>query len=490
MEALVVSFTAVMLTFVVRLLTGGPSNTAVVRVCHTHECHEYGRRLSSSLNSSVQPCDSFTNIFTYVYSQLLSAVHCGNLTFRKTGQSAVQRGVALYRSCEDLLHGHRDHLASVREALREAGITWPRRPAEADVLHTVLATSLRLGWDVLFRFVPLQSPRSRLTVNPGRTIVVVFKRKMASQFTRRGREYFSLLRSSMLPHDAIEMDKTSTTIKHRLQEVTALDELTSPLLSAAYNVPTTTPESADHMMDIPKIGLSRARWAAALREFGLDNVTELVTANQEYLLAFLDLWMSLGENSTHVFVSWYTVQDMVKKSVKCSGCGVALKVDPSVEAEEEEAEAKCWQCEVEEKMEKMMVAQSDLLMTIAELEIALATEQEKTRAMGERLKSAEEALAKGNTGAAYGENSREPATRTAAKKDKVAALMANRNLIANFYGGQSRRALSFQVAFCLGLAYAVTGPVIFSRYNRHVPRAAMRQDASHLVLGVCELFWT
>ncbi|KAL3201270.1 hypothetical protein MRX96_042999 [Rhipicephalus microplus] len=60
MEALVVSFTAVMLTFVVRLLTGGPSNTAVVRVCHTHECHEYGRRLSSSLNSSVQPCDSFT----------------------------------------------------------------------------------------------------------------------------------------------------------------------------------------------------------------------------------------------------------------------------------------------------------------------------------------------------------------------------------------------------------------------------------------------
>ncbi|KAL3201289.1 hypothetical protein MRX96_043017 [Rhipicephalus microplus] len=68
--------------------------------------------------------------------------------------------------------------------------------------------------------------------------------------------------------------------------------------------------------------------------------------------------------------------------------------------------------------------------------------------------------------------------------------MANQNLIANFYGGQSRRVLSFHVAFCLGLAYAVTGPVIFSRYNRHVLRAAMRQDASHLVLGVRELFWT
>lgn len=47
-------------------------------------------------------------------------------------------------------------------------------------------------------------------------------------------------------------------------------------------------------------------------------------------------------------------------------------------------------------MGKIMVAQSKLLMRIAELENALATEQEKTRAMGERLMSAEEALAKVN----------------------------------------------------------------------------------------------
>ncbi|KAL3201290.1 hypothetical protein MRX96_043018 [Rhipicephalus microplus] len=319
MVALVVSFTAVMLTFVVRLLTGGPSNTAVVRVCHTHECHEYGRRLSSSLNSSVRPCDSFTKfvcdgwtrdneLATY---ELLVAQGLDSVA-RTLGWH--DRAIAAKICCTAIA----TTWLPFRDALREAGITWPRRPSEADVLHTVLATSLRLGWDVLFRFVPLRSPRSGLAVNPGKTIVVVFKRKMASQFTRRGREYFSLLRSSMLPHDAIEMDKTSTAIKDEisLQEVTALDELTSPLLSAAYNVPTTTPESADHMMDIPKIGLSRARWAAALREFGLDNVTELVTANQEYLLAFLDLWMSLGENSTHVFVSWYTVQVWITQGLK------------------------------------------------------------------------------------------------------------------------------------------------------------------------------
>ncbi|KAL1468622.1 hypothetical protein MTO96_041365 [Rhipicephalus appendiculatus] len=396
MVALVLSLTAVVLAFVVRLLTGGPSGTAVVRVCHTHECHEYGRRLSSSLNSSVRPCDSFTQFVCdgwtrdnelgtqeLLVSQGLDSVArtLDGITVPQTGQSAAQRGVALYRSCEDLLHGHRDDLAAVREALRDAGITWPRRPAEADVLHTVLATSLRLGWDVLFRFVPLWSPRPRLAVNPGRTIVVVFKRKMASQFSRRGREYFSLLRRSMLPPDANQRDETWGAVKGEisLQEVAAIEELTLPLMSAAYNVPTALPESAEHMMDIPEIGLTRARWAAALREFGLDNVTELVTANQEYLLAFLELWTSLGENRTHVFVSWYTVQ--------------------------------------------------------------------------------------------------------------VAALLANQNLIVNFYGGHSRRALSLHVAFCLGLAYAVSGPVIFSSYNRHVLRASVRQDAGRLVLGVREFFW-
>ncbi|KAH8025018.1 hypothetical protein HPB51_002914 [Rhipicephalus microplus] len=76
--------------------------------------------------------------------------------------------------------------------------------------------------------------------------------------------------------------------------------------------------------------------------------------------------------------------------------------------EGEEVDAKCRQCMVEERMEQIMVTQSDLLMRITELENVLATRQEKTRAKGEKLKSAEEALAKVNREAAYGENSRAP----------------------------------------------------------------------------------
>ncbi|KAH6938490.1 hypothetical protein HPB50_010026 [Hyalomma asiaticum] len=63
------------------------------------------------------------------------------------------------------------------------------------------------------------------------------------------------------------------------------------------------------------------------------------------------------------------------------------------EEKAEEADAKCRQCEIEAKMEKMMAAQSGLMDRIPELENALVKEREKTQAMGERLRLAEEELA-------------------------------------------------------------------------------------------------
>ncbi|KAH8034688.1 hypothetical protein HPB51_000457 [Rhipicephalus microplus] len=50
-------------------------------------------------------------------------------------------------------------------------------------------------------------------------------------------------------------------------------------------------------------------------------------------------------------------------------------------------------------MANMLIAQNELLMRITELEAALATKHEKRKAMGERLRPAEEALAKVNEAA-------------------------------------------------------------------------------------------
>lgn len=48
----------------------------------------------------------------------------------------------------------------------------------------------------------------------------------------------------------------------------------------------------------------------------------------------------------------------------------------------------------EVKMEKVMAAQSELMIRIVQLEIALATEREKTKAIGEKCKATEEELLK------------------------------------------------------------------------------------------------
>ncbi|XP_049276281.1 uncharacterized protein LOC125760359 [Rhipicephalus sanguineus] len=85
---------------------------------------------------------------------------------------------------------------------------------------------------------------------------------------------------------------------------------------------------------------------------------------------------------------------MVKKTVKCSGCGMGRKIEVCEDETTERADAKCKQCELEAKMEIMMAAQNELVVRISELEKAVATEREKTMAMAERLKSAEEGLAK------------------------------------------------------------------------------------------------
>ncbi|KAH6927988.1 hypothetical protein HPB50_010291 [Hyalomma asiaticum] len=70
-----------------------------------------------------------------------------------------------------------------------------------------------------------------------------------------------------------------------------------------------------------------------------------------------------------------------------------MKMEVCAEKKAEEADAKCRQCEIEAKMEIMMAAQSGLMDKITELENALAKEREKTQAMGERLRVAEEEVA-------------------------------------------------------------------------------------------------
>ncbi|KAK8783058.1 hypothetical protein V5799_015601 [Amblyomma americanum] len=301
-------------------------NHPAVSLCLSLECREYALRLSGSLNRSVPPCDSFTRFVcdgwssghTFSVRELLVAQAMqtmGRLQTMvyvpKTGQSNEERGAAVYRSCNSLLIGRRDDLPAVRDALKEAGIIWPRRPAKVSVLHTILTTSLRLGWDVLFRLVPQWSPHLRLLVNSGRTIMEVLNKTTEPRSLSKKQTYFAVLRENMLEPGIRSVRGGADEVT--FQEVGAVEEETATTLRRSYYKPDVPPVAVPNIVDVPELGLSRGVWERTLTMLGLNNsgrIThfEVFTANPQYVESFLHLWKRLGDSRTHLFVSWYTVQ--------------------------------------------------------------------------------------------------------------------------------------------------------------------------------------
>ncbi|KAL3183958.1 hypothetical protein MRX96_006279 [Rhipicephalus microplus] len=112
--------------------------------CTTNECREYETLLASSVDASVSPCNSFArfvcgrwershvlSVREFLYERALERMtsQIRNVEVLDSGQNAVQRAAAAFRSCEDVLHGRVDHLATVKRTLRDVGISWPRDSA-------------------------------------------------------------------------------------------------------------------------------------------------------------------------------------------------------------------------------------------------------------------------------------------------------------------------------------------------------------------------
>ncbi|KAL3183957.1 hypothetical protein MRX96_006278 [Rhipicephalus microplus] len=89
-----------------------------------------------------------------------------------------------------------------------------------------------------------------------------------------------------------------------LAETAALDKITSLVLVPKYNYGTMSPVRLRVPSDV---GID---WLATLVHFGYNATieVELVTSNPSFVVAFLDIWRRIGGNSTHVLISWSTVQ--------------------------------------------------------------------------------------------------------------------------------------------------------------------------------------
>ncbi|KAH9363689.1 hypothetical protein HPB48_002032 [Haemaphysalis longicornis] len=290
-------------------------------VCSTRACRSYSASLRASLNTSVDPCQSFSRFvcdgwrqqhrlsvreehFLYLLDRLTLSVRA--MTIRNIGQSDEEKATKLYLTCADVLDGTSDQLPAVKDALAEAGIAWPRRAEQPDLLFTLLYSSLKLGWDVLFEFFQAASDRKgSFLVSPGKSLEFLSSRYSREYFNDTRRAYFEALKTAF--------EKNSTRDEITYEETTLLEDVALiPLLhsSSAWNAEV----PADELVDSPDVKLSPARWLGALEKvtgektsgYGVPIV--LRTMSSEYTSTFIRHWRKLGEPRMYVIASWCVVQ--------------------------------------------------------------------------------------------------------------------------------------------------------------------------------------
>ncbi|XP_070394067.1 endothelin-converting enzyme homolog [Dermacentor albipictus] len=297
------------IVFVV-LLPGRPG--PIPKLCSTFECVMYGKQLSSSIDASVPPCHNFTRFVCggwqrehqlSVREELNERVieHMTRLVrtmaVPAADQNSVQRAAAVYRSCDKVLQGERDELATVKRALLEAGITWPRYNIDRDVVHTLLYSSLRLGWHVILRVDPRWSEEgvATLLVDPGEAYHFVVRR--ARVLNADFEQYFNILRDIFLCSD-----NNVTTF----EDVMHFEDSFHDKLTAAYYERTEYRDFPDRTF----LGLGDTRWMDVLTKLNVtvDKHFQVLTTGHRFVYSFFDLWDNHGETVAYGYTSWCTVQ--------------------------------------------------------------------------------------------------------------------------------------------------------------------------------------
>ncbi|XP_065286286.2 membrane metallo-endopeptidase-like 1 isoform X2 [Dermacentor albipictus] len=286
--------------------------------CVTPGCLAYSRRLLASINSSVNPCTSFTRFvcdgwqhgqrlsvwedqFHFVLDRLTKELQ--GVDIPETQQNEEQQAAAVYSSCTSVLYGGSDELEAVKTALEDAGIVWPRPSKGADVLRTLLHSSLKLGFDVLFDIYVSPTDRTvKIAVDPGKCLLFVLTKRERLTDTKQKKAYFEFLK------EAFQRDGT---VAVSFEETFDVAEPVLDILGELYErVSDEHPTEAGGLSHAPEIGLTEYRWLSILQGHNVSvaNGLLLETSRADYLEAALNFWKKHGSDAFHSFVSWCTVQ--------------------------------------------------------------------------------------------------------------------------------------------------------------------------------------
>ncbi|KAH7945748.1 hypothetical protein HPB49_015152 [Dermacentor silvarum] len=304
-------FSIVIAVIVVIVLLPG-STGPVPNFCSTIECLVYGEQLTSSIDASAPPCHNFTRFVCggwrrehqlsvreelneRVMERVTRLVRA--IEVPATDQNSVQRAAAVYRSCDYVLQGERDELAAVKRALLEAGITWPSHNNNRDVVHTLIYSSLRLGWHVILRVVPRWSDEGVATflVDPGEAFHFVVRRPRAmnADFAH----YFESLRDIFL----VPGNDVTT-----FEDVVSFEDSFQDELTAAYYERTEYEDFPDRTF----LGLGDSRWISVLEKLNISvgEHFQVLTSGRRFVYTFFDLWDNNGETRAYGYTCWCTVQ--------------------------------------------------------------------------------------------------------------------------------------------------------------------------------------
>ncbi|KAH9366367.1 hypothetical protein HPB48_018128 [Haemaphysalis longicornis] len=285
---------------------------ALTSTCTTFACKEYSRRLRASLNTSANPCVSFTrfvcdgwrqsnllDVWEDIFLQMLRQINwtLRSIEWPPEGQNDEQRAAAVYQSCNDVFLGRSDQLADVKRALIDAGIVWPRTSKNADALHTLLYCSLKLGWGTLLDFRVENSGNSTtLVISEGKSAFVLQRREIGILLTAaKEKAHFEFLKQTF-------KEKESDSLSYELMSSYG-NTISRILALARYSY--TIAEKAEGL------NLTEQRWAGALVKLNVRLHTAplmILTTNPEYLEEVVKVWNEYGEDSFHSLISWCTVQ--------------------------------------------------------------------------------------------------------------------------------------------------------------------------------------
>ncbi|XP_075528847.1 neprilysin-1-like isoform X2 [Dermacentor variabilis] len=295
-----------------------------LRACNTPACEAYSSLLLASINSSVEPCESFSRYVCDGWSSshdltvsedsiqaALDQIHrlAADSEVPACGQNAMQRATAFYLSCECVGRGECDELQKVKAALREAGIVWPHRAPSPSVVKTLLYTSMTLRWASVLDVQVVPRANQTLVYLRISTEFRALRSKFLEQLHSPGvrKRYFDVLRYYFKSKGDVVTNEGIVTFEHNHHvEVDIMNILSDGVRTESDVI---FGDSDVYYVDQE---VDREVWIDALRDYGVrvGESDEIVfkTDTPAFALNFVTMWDSDKEPDLHVFVSWCTVQ--------------------------------------------------------------------------------------------------------------------------------------------------------------------------------------